>query len=54
MWRSRALSSRIGDGTTALVIMTHAAGEAAMRAALVDVAAIDTVIDVGTFPRVTG
>ncbi len=40
--------------TAELVIMTHEAGEAAMRAALVEVAAIDTVVEVGTFLRVAG
>jgi hypothetical protein len=34
--------------------MTHEAGEAAMQAALVEVAAIDTVVEVGTFLRVLG
>jgi homoserine dehydrogenase len=40
--------------TAELVIMTHEAGEAAMRAALVEVAAIETVVEVGTFLRVVG
>jgi hypothetical protein len=34
--------------------MTHEATEAAMQQALVEVAAIDTVVEVGTFLRVTG
>jgi homoserine dehydrogenase len=40
-------------GTAELVIMTHEATEAAMQAALVEIAAIDTVVEVGTFLRVT-
>jgi homoserine dehydrogenase len=40
--------------TAELVIMTHEAVEAAMQQALVEVAAIDTVVEVGTFLRVTG
>jgi homoserine dehydrogenase len=40
--------------TAELVIMTHEADEAAMQAALVEVAAIDTVVEVGTFLRVLG
>jgi homoserine dehydrogenase len=41
-------------GTAELVIMTHEAAEAAMQKALVEVAAIDTVVEVGTFLRVAG
>jgi homoserine dehydrogenase len=41
-------------GTAELVIMTHEAVEAAMQQALVDIAAIDTVVEVGTFLRVMG
>jgi len=41
-------------GTAELVIMTHEATEAAMQQALVEVAAIETVVEVGTFLRVTG
>jgi len=36
------------------VIVTHEATEAAMQQVLVEIAAIDTVIEVGTFLRVTG
>ncbi|MGH2603860.1 MAG: homoserine dehydrogenase, partial [Dehalococcoidia bacterium] len=41
-------------GTAELVIMTHVAEEAAMQQALVEVGAIDTVVEVGTFLRVSG
>ncbi|MGE0542213.1 MAG: homoserine dehydrogenase [Dehalococcoidia bacterium] len=41
-------------GTAELVIMTHEAVEAAMQQALVAIAAIDTVVEVGTFLRVMG
>jgi homoserine dehydrogenase len=40
--------------TAELVIMTHEATEAAMQQALVEIAVIDTVVEVGTFLRVTG
>jgi homoserine dehydrogenase len=41
-------------GTAELVIMTHEAVESAMQQALVAIAAIDTVVEVGTFLRVMG
>jgi len=41
-------------GTAELVIMTHVAEEAAMQQALIEVGAIDTVVEVGTFLRVSG
>ena len=40
--------------TAELVIMTHEATEAAMQAALVEIAAVETVVEVGTFLRVLG
>lgn len=41
-------------GTAELVIMTHEAVESAMQQALIAIAAIDTVVEVGTFLRVMG
>jgi homoserine dehydrogenase len=42
------------DQTAALVIMTHEAREAAMRAALDEVGRLDAVAEIGTFLRVEG